>query len=96
MLNTSSYGIVAQLTLHLRYSEFRLANVEEGVLHLNDVIITDNASCNQGQSTLREIHREVLYASIDRRSVEAVVSFDFYLPQWQSGKRKHREGWRRE
>lgn len=60
----------------------------EDRLHLNDVIINDTASCNHGQSALREFRGEVLYASIDRRSVEAVVSFVFvffYLHPWKVG-----------
>lgn len=64
------------------YSRLRLANGGEDRLHLNDVIISDAASSNQGQGTQREIRREVLYAWIDRQSVEAVVLFVFYLPQW--------------
>lgn len=59
---------------------------EKRRLHLNDVIISDAASCNQGQGTQREIRREVLYAWIDGRSRRAAVSFVFYLPQWQSKK----------
>lgn len=66
----------------LGYSQLRLANGGEDRLHLNDVIISDAASCNQDQGTLREIRREVLYAWIDRQSKEAVVLFVFYLPQW--------------
>lgn len=64
------------------YSQLRLANGGEDRQHLNDVIISDAASCNQGQGIQREIRREVLYAWIDRRSEEAVALFVFYLPQW--------------
>lgn len=66
----------------LGYSQPRLANGGEDKLHLNDVIISDAASCNQGQGTQRDIRREVLYAWIDRQSKEAVLLFVFYLPQW--------------
>lgn len=66
----------------LGYSQLRLANGGKDRLHLNDVIISDAASCDQGQGTQREIRREVLYAWIDRRSEDAVVLFVFYLPQW--------------
>lgn len=66
----------------LGYSQLRLANGEEDRLHLNDVIISDAASCNQGQGTERAIRREVLYAWIDSQSEEAVLLFVFYLPQW--------------
>lgn len=66
----------------LGYSQLRLANGGEDKLHLNDVIISDAASCNQGQGTQTEIRREVLYAWIDRQSEEAVLLFVFYLPQW--------------
>lgn len=79
MLNTSLQSSVARWTVCLRYSQLRLANGGEDRLHLNDVIISDAASCNQGQCTQREIRREVLYAWIDRRSEEAVVLFVFYL-----------------
>lgn len=45
---------VAGLTVCLGYSHLRLANGGEDRLHLNDVIISDAASCNQGQGTERE------------------------------------------
>lgn len=57
----------------LGYSPLRLANGGEDKLHLNDVIISDAASCNQGQGAEREIRREVLYAWIGRRSENAVL-----------------------
>lgn len=47
------------------------------MLHLNDLIISDAASCNQGRGTRRGIHREVLYAWIENRSKEALISFVF-------------------
>lgn len=47
------------------------------MLHLNDLIFSDAASCNQGRGTRRGIHREVLYAWIENRSKEALISFVF-------------------
>lgn len=73
-------------------AELRLANGVEDRLHLNDVIISDTASCNQGLSALREFRREVLCASVDRRSVEAVVSFVFFSPPVVTREEKHKEG----
>lgn len=45
------------------------------MLHLNDLIIGDAASCNQGRGTQRGIHREVLYAWMENQSKEALISF---------------------
>lgn len=45
------------------------------MLHLNDLIISDAASCNQGRGTQRGIHREVLYAWMENQSKEALISF---------------------
>lgn len=45
------------------------------MLHLNDLIISDAASCNQGRGTQRGIHREVLYAWMEKQSKEALISF---------------------
>lgn len=63
----------ARSAVCLGYSPLRLANGGEDKLHLNDVIISDTASCNQGQGAEREIRREVLYAWIGRRSENAVL-----------------------
>lgn len=56
-------------------SQLRLVDGGEYMLHLNDVIISDAASCNQGRSTQRGIHREMLYAWMENRSKEALISF---------------------
>lgn len=59
------------------YSWLRLVDGGEYTLHLNDLIISDAASCNQGRSTQRGIHREVLYAWIENQSKEALISVVF-------------------
>lgn len=90
MLNTLLYSGVARLTVCLGYSQLRLANGGEDRLHLNDMIISDAASCNQGQGAQREIRREVLYAWIDRRSEEALALFVFLSPSVVEQEEKHK------
>lgn len=53
----------------------RLANGGEDRLHLNDMIISDAASCNQGLGAQREIHREAVYAWIGRQAGPGSAAF---------------------
>lgn len=53
----------------------RLANGREDKLHLNDVIISDAASCNQGRGAGSGICREVLYAWVGRQAEPGCGAF---------------------
>lgn len=53
----------------------RLANGREDKLHLNDVIISDAASCNQGRGAGSGIRREVLYAWVGRQAEPGCGAF---------------------
>lgn len=79
------------MTLYLGYSQLRLANGGEDKLHLNDMIISDAASCNQGQGTQREICREVLYAWIDRQSEKQCFYLSFISLSGKAGSETLRE-----
>lgn len=73
------------------YTQLRLANGGEDKLHLNDMIISDAASCNQGQGTQKEICREVLYVWIDRQSKKQCFYFSFISLSGNAGSETLRE-----
>lgn len=69
----------------------RLANGREDKLHLNDVIISDAASCNQGRGAGSGIRREVLYAWVGRQAEPGCGAFICLLsPSVLREKRKPR------
>lgn len=79
----------------------RLANGREDKLHLNDVIISDAASCNQGRGAGSGIRREVLHAWVGRQAEPGCGAFicllsPSVLREKRKPRRKKRKGGRRD